>query len=83
MGRYEMAGREALAQNELYLSGNDEMDMLSLKVLDLIVENAEELPVKGVMEVLSNGKSSVVLTFGGLKSQFVFAVDFGFCGGRD
>ena len=64
MGRYEMAGREALAQNELYLSGNDEMDMLSLKVLDLIVENAEELPVKGVMEVLSNAKVAVFSLLG-------------------
>lgn len=64
MGKYEKAGREALAENELYLSGSDEMDMLSLKVLDLIVENAEELPVKGVMEVLDNAKVALLSLLG-------------------
>lgn len=64
MGKYEKAGREALVKNELYLSGNDEMDALSLKVLDLIVENAEELPVKGVMEVLDNAKVALLSLLG-------------------
>lgn len=64
MGKYEKAGREALDANELYLSGSPEMNTLSLKALDLIVENTEGLSVKSVIEILDNAKEALLSLLG-------------------
>lgn len=52
MGKYEKAGREAFEEGELYLGGSTEMNILSLKVLDLITEEIEGLPVKSVCQLM-------------------------------
>lgn len=64
MGKYEKAGREAFEEGTLYLGGSAEMDILSLKVLDLITEEIEGLPVKSVIEVLDNAKDALLSLLG-------------------
>ena len=64
MGKYEKAGREAIEEGELYLGGSTEMNILSLKVLDLITEEIEGLPVKSVIEVLDNAKDALLSLLG-------------------
>ena len=55
MGKYEKAGTEAVL-NELEFAGNNETARLSLKVLDVLSENAPELPVKYALMVLDDAK---------------------------
>ena len=64
MGKYEKACREAFEEGELYLGGSTEMNILSLKVLDLITEEIEGLPVKSVIEVLDNAKDALLSLLG-------------------
>ncbi len=56
MGKYEKYGAEAIEQNELDFSGNNQTAALSLKVLDTLLENAPELPVKYAITVLDDAK---------------------------
>lgn len=54
MGKYEDAGRKALESCALECSGTDEMAILSLKVLDMIDENSEDLSAKDAITVLED-----------------------------
>lgn len=54
MGKYEEAGRKALESWNLEYSGTDEMAILSLKVLDMLDENSENLSAKDAITVLED-----------------------------
>ena len=52
--RYEEAGRKALESCTLECSGTDKMAILSLKVLDFLDENSENLSAKDAITVLED-----------------------------
>ena len=54
MGKYETAGRQDLEDCLLEYTATEEMAILSLKVLDTIVENAPDLSAKDAMTVLKD-----------------------------
>lgn len=64
MGKYMKAGKEAMRDGELEYSQNEELAMLSLKVLDTIAENREKLPVKYTLIVLDDAKSILLQLIG-------------------
>lgn len=56
MGKYERAGREALEKGKLDYTYNEEAAILSLKILDLIVENQKDISVEGTLQILEDSK---------------------------
>lgn len=64
MGRYESAGREAIREGTLEYSENEELALISLKVLDAISENSQELPVKYAITILDDAKSMLLQLLG-------------------
>lgn len=56
MGKYEKAGREALKNGKLDYTYNEEAAILSLKILDLIVENQKDISVEGTLQILEDSK---------------------------
>lgn len=63
-GRYETAGKEAIKRGEIEFSGNYETVGISLKVLDAIAENSEELSVKYALIVLEDAKKILLQMIG-------------------
>lgn len=63
-GRYEKPGIEAIEAGELEFSGNRDMAIISLKVLDTIVECDPELPVKQALTILEDAKDLLIQLLG-------------------
>lgn len=54
MGKYEALGREEVEKGTLEYSSTDELAILSLKVLDTIAENSNNISAKDAMLVLKD-----------------------------
>lgn len=64
-GKYEVTGREDIKKGSLEYSSTEEMAILSLKVLDTIVENAPDISAKDAMTVLKDA-ADIYLQYHGL-----------------
>lgn len=64
MKKYENAGNQAIEEGTLEFSGTAETARLSLKVLDMIHENADALPVKYALLVLDDAKDILLQLLG-------------------
>lgn len=53
-GKYEKAGRKAIKAGTLQYSSTDELAILSLKVLDTIVDSSKDISAKDAMLVLQD-----------------------------
>lgn len=62
--KYENAGKEAMQEGTLEFSTNNELAVISLKVLDTIAENTNDLSVKYALAVLDDAKSMLVQLLG-------------------
>ena len=64
MGKYEKAGIEAIEERTLEFLGNIETAKISLKVLDTISDNSEELSVKHALLILEDAKEILLQLIG-------------------
>ena len=63
--KYEKAGRKAIKARTLQYSSTDELAILSLKVLDTIVDSSKDISAKDAMLVLKDA-ADIYLQFQGV-----------------